>query len=153
MNFKLPTLLLASIGMLAATSATAQCKKFSKKRVISAVQGAQTLDQITAGTLGRGESAAALIEVDTSGEVDLIISTHPNLGEVQYNVVTSQGESLASGSSTGGLARLPIEVKAHSDIIVHIESEKPSSAYIPLGCVAVATTKVIPNEMDILTGE
>ena len=153
MNFKLPTLVLASIGMLAATSASAQCKKFSKKRVISALQGAQTIDQITAGALGRGESAAALLEVETSGEVDLIISTHPNLREVQYSVVTSQAASLASASSTGSIARLPIEVKAHTDIIVHIQSEKPSSAYIPLGCVAMATTKVIPNEMHSLTGE
>lgn len=153
MNYKLPTLILASIGLLAATSAHAQCKKFSKKRVISAVQGSQVIDQITAGNLGRGESAAALIEVEASGEVDLIISTHPNLGEVLYNVVTSHGEPLAQGSSTGSIVRIPISVEAHSDIIVHIQSEKPSSAYTPMGCVAMATTKVIPNEMDILTGE
>jgi hypothetical protein len=36
---------------------------------------------------------------------------------------------------------------------VHVQSEKTTSAYTPIGCVAMATTKVIPNEMDILTGE
>ena len=153
MNFKYSSLLLASIALLASTSVSAQCKKFSKKRVISTIQGKQSIDQITSGTLGRGESAAALIEVTTTGEVDLIISTHPNLGEVTYNVVTTNGQSLASGSSRGSIARLPISVEAHSDIIVHVQSEKTSSAYIPIGCVAMATTKVTPNEMDILTGE
>jgi len=144
MNIKLPSLLLASLALLATSSTSAQCKKFSKKRVISAIDGAHNIDQITAGTLGRGES---------DGEVDLIISTHPNLGEVHYSVVTTQGQSLASGSSRGSIARLPIAVEAHSDIIVHIQSEQPSSAYVPLGCVAMATTKVVPNEMDILMGE
>ena len=153
MNIKLPSLLLASLALLATSSTSAQCKKFSKKRVISAIDGAHNIDQITAGTLGRGESAAALIEVETTGEVDLIISTHPNLGEVHYSVVTTQGQSLASGSSRGSIALLPIAVEAHSDIIVHIQSEQPSSAYVPLGCVAMATTKVVPNEMDILMGE
>ena len=50
------------------------------------------------------------------------------------------------------MARLPISVEAHSDIIVHIQSRTASRAYTPLGCVAMATTKVIPNEMDILIG-
>jgi hypothetical protein len=38
-------------------------------------------------------------------------------------------------------------------LIVHIQSEKSSNAYVPLGCVALATTRPAQskNDMDILT--
>ena len=153
MNIKLPSLLLASLALLATSSTSAQCKKFSKKRVISTLQADQVIDQITAGTMGRGESAAALIEVEASGEVDLIISTHPDLGEVSFNVVNTSGGKIADGIIRDQVTRIPISVEADSDLIVHIQSESATGAYTPLGCVSMATTKVIPNEMDILIND
>ena len=149
-NINLPLLTLGFL--LAATSvASDQCRKFTRDRVISTLSADQAIDQITAGTLGRGESAAALIEVETAGKMDLIISTHPDLGEVSYNVVNSMGGNIASGNIRGSVARLPVEVEADQDLIVLIKSETGTSAYTPLGCVSLATVRDIPNEMDILT--
>ena len=149
-NINLPLLTLGFL--LAATSgASGQCRKFTRDRVISTLSADQAIDQITAGTLGRGESAAALIEVEAAGKMDLIISTHPDLGEVSYNVVNSMGGNIASGNIRGSVARLPVEVEADQDLIVHIKSETGTSAYTPLGCVSLATVRDIPNEMDILT--
>lgn len=148
-----PSILLLFAAFLMATEANAQCRKFSRQRVISALSTDVAIDQITAGTLGRGESAAALIEVESTGDIDLILSTHPELGEVTYNVVNIQGGALATGSTRGQLTRIPISVNAHEDLIVHIKSEKPYGAYAPMGCVSMATTTVTTNEMDILTKE
>ena len=153
MNIYTSSLILIATVLTASLDATAQCRKFSKKTVISAVDANIEIDQITAGMLGRGESAAAVLEVEASGEVDLIISTHPDLGEVHYNVVNVAGEKLLSGILSGSAVRLPVEVEASNDLIVHIASERPTSAYTPLGCVSLATTNVIPNEMDILMGQ
>lgn len=153
MNCKFLPLLLCALATNLALEADAQCRKFSKQRIISTLDADQMLDQMTAGTLGRGESAAALIEVEASGTVDLIISTHPDLGAVGYNVVNAQGGRIASGTVNGSVARLPIVVEADSDLIVHIQSERTTGAYTPLGCVSLATARTIPNEMDILMNE
>lgn len=153
MNIHTASLVLIATVLTASMDATAQCRKFSKKTVISAVDANLDIDQITAGMLGRGETAAAVLEVESTGEVDLIISTHPDLGEVHYSVVNVGGDQLASGVLSGNAMRLPVEVEANNDLIVHIASERPNSAYTPLGCVSLATTKVIPNEMDILMGQ
>lgn len=153
MKFNLIPFIALMAPMLLASDGSAQCRKFSKKRVVTSLQGGQTIDQITAGHLGRGESAAALIEVKTTGVVDLIISTHPDLGEVAFHVVDTKGAKLASGFLEGSVENLPLDVEADVDLIVHISSEMPSSPYVPIGCVSLATTKVIPNEMDILSGQ
>ena len=153
MNSKLFSLLALSAFILSASPASAQCKKFSRNRVINAFDGDIAIDQITSGTIGRGERASALIEVESTGEVDLIISTHPDLGEVSYSVISTSGERLVEGSLDGTAKRMPLNVQAEVDLIVHIASELPSSAYTPIGCVSLATTKVIPNEMDILIND
>ncbi|MDA8901313.1 hypothetical protein N9I92_00580, partial [bacterium] len=74
-NLILPLLTLASI--LSASTADAQCRRFTRQRVISALDQGMVLDQITAGTMGRGESAATLLSVNGPGVLDLVISTHP----------------------------------------------------------------------------
>ena len=153
MNYTTPSILMLSALLIGAIDGSAQCRKFSKQRVISTLQADQVIDQITAGTMGRGESAAALIEVEASGEVDLIISTHPDLGEVSFNVVNTSGGKIADGIIRDQVTRIPISVEADSDLIVHTQSESATGAYTPLGCVSMATTKVIPNEMDILIND
>ena len=94
---------LCALALLVATAfdAGAQCRKFTKQRVISTLDAGQAIDQIQAGTLGRGESAAAVLEVNASGTVDLLISTHPDLGEVSFNVVSASGRSLSEGTTVG----------------------------------------------------
>jgi len=150
-KFILPLLTIASI--VSASSVDAQCRRFTRQRVISTLDQGTVIDQVTAGTLGRGESAATLLVVDAPGKVDLVISTHPDLGEVTYSVVDTQGKNYGHGQIRGQIERFPIETDGTSDLIVHIQSEKSTNAYAPLGCVALATTKSsqIKNDMDILT--
>lgn len=146
---------LTSISLLTFATANAQCKRFTRQRVINTLDKNIMLDQVAAGTLGRGESAATVIEVRSPGVLDLIISTHPDLGTVQYSVVDTQGRLYKDGTIQGQLERLSVESDGQGDLIIHIQSEKASGAYTPLGCVALATTRPISskNDMDILTSE
>ena len=155
-KFILPLLLAASISTL---QADAQCRRFTKQRVIGAIDAGMALEQVTSGTIGRGETAATLLPIERSGDIELLISTHPDLGRVGYRILDVQGRLLRDGEILGSTARLPIQVEAGSDLIVHIESEQQVGAYTPLGCVAISTARSvadegrIPNEMDILAGE
>ena len=117
------------------------------------------LEQMTSGAIGRGETAATLLPIDASGAIELLISTHPDLGRVAFRILDVEGRQIREGEILGTTARIPIEVQAGIDLIVHIESEQAVGAYTPLGCVAISTareraaTADIPNEMDILIGE
>lgn len=143
------SLSLCALALLTLTAfdAGAQCRKFTKQRVISTLDAGQAIDQIQAGTLGRGESAAAVLEVSASGTVDLLISTHPDLGEVTFNVVSASGRSLAEGTIAGTVTTLPLQVEAAEDLIVHVTSEKASGAYTPIGCVSLVTTQPITEDV------
>jgi len=149
------SLSLCALGLLlaAACDADAQCRKFTKQRVISSLDVDQAIDQIKTGTLGRGESAAAVLEVEASGTVDLIICTHPDLGEVTYNVVNTAGRKVTQGSTNGSMTQVAVEVEAEQDLIVHVASERASGAYAPIGCVSLVTAHSTPNELDILSKE
>lgn len=156
-----PILLLPLLLVLAmsTTSADAQCRRFSKQRVLGALEADMMLENMTSGAIGRGETAATLLPIDASGIIELLISTHPDLGRVAFRVLDIEGRQLSEGEILGSTARISMEVETGIDLIVHIESEQAVGAYTPLGCVAISTarerdaTAAIPNEMDILSGE
>ena len=155
MNKYIPSLISILVLLVGTYEADAQCRRFARQRVISTLDDGQIIGQITSGTIGRGESAATVLEIDQSGPVDLILSTHNDLGNVTYSVVDARGTVHGEGRVRGSQERISIDVEQDTDLIVHIESERSASAYTPLGCVALATTRVIDetNEFDLLTKE
>ena len=147
----LPTLIL----LIGPAESDAQCRRFARQRVISTLEAGQTLDQITSGTMSRGESASALLEIDEAGTVDLILSTHRELGSVSYQVTDNRGNKYGRGQVQGPQERISIDVQEDTDLIVHIQSERTTNAYIPLGCIALATARCIDSahEYNLLAKE
>ena len=143
------------ILLIGAAEADAQCRRFARQRVISTLDVDQILGQITSGTMSRGESASAVLEIEEAGAVDLILSTHRELGNVSYKVVDARGNQYGAGQIQGPQERISIDVPEDTDLIVHIQSERTTNAYIPLGCVALATARSIDsaNEYNLLAKE
>ena len=100
----------------------------------------------------RGESAATVLEINETGSVDLILSTHSDLGAVAFNVVDTRGTRY--GEHHPRQERISIDVEEGTDLIVHRESEQATNAYTPWR-VAIATTRALDdtNEFNLLTGE
>ena len=133
MNKYIPSLISILVLLVGTFEADAQCRRFARQRVISTLDDGQIIGQITSGTIGRGESAATVLEIDQSGPVDLILSTHNDLGNVTYSVVDTRGTVYGEGQVRGAQERISIDVEQDTDLIVHIESEKRSaSAYTPI---------------------
>ena len=158
MNKHLPSLLPALstlILLISAAEADAQCRRFARQRVISTLNADQTLGQITSGVMSRGESASTVLEIEDAGIVDLILSTHRELGSVSYSVTDARGNQYSTGQVQGPQERISIDVQADTDLIVHIQSERTTNAYIPLGCVALATARSIDSahEYNLLAKE
>jgi len=153
MNKYIPSLLSILVILIGSYEADAQCRRFARQRVISTLDDGQIIGQITSGTIGRGESAATVLEIDQTGPVDLILSTHKDLGKVAYSVVDTRGTVYGEGIVRGSQDRISIDVESDTDLIVHIESERIAGAYTPLGCVALATSRSIDetNEYNLLT--
>ena len=155
MNKSILCLPLLIVSLIPAAQADAQCRRFSKQRVLGALEADMMLEQMTSGAIGRGETAATLLPIDASGAIELLISTHPDLGRVAFRILDVEGRQIREGEILGTTARIPIEVQAGIDLIVHIESERATNAYTPLGCVAIATTRALDdtNEFNLLTKE
>ena len=155
MNNSLSSLIPILVMLVGTFEADAQCRRFARQRVISTLDDGQIIGHITSGAIGRGESASAVLPIEESGPVDLILSTHSDLGNVSYSVVDSRGIVYGEGRVRGSQERIAIDVEKDTDLIVRIESEGNKRAYTPIGCVALATTRVIDetNEFDLLTKE
>ena len=70
-------------------------------------------------------------------------------------MVDTRGALYGEGTIRGNQERISIDVEEGTDLIVHIESERATNAYTPLGCVAIATTRALDdtNEFNLLTKE
>ena len=73
MNTSIPLSLLAMI--LSGLQADAQCRRFSKQRVLGALEADMVLDRIIAGAIGRGETATLMPIHDS----DINCSSAPTL--------------------------------------------------------------------------
>ncbi len=156
MNKYLSSILPLLVILIGSFQADAQCRRFARQRVISTLDDNQIIGQITSGTMSRGESASAVLEIEQTGTVDLILSTHQELGSVSYRVAdNTRGTQYGEGQIQGPQARISIDVQEDTDLIVHIQSERTTNAYIPLGCVALATTRSIDSahEYNLLAKE
>lgn len=155
MNKYLSSILPLLVILIGSFQADAQCRRFARQRVISTLDDNQIIGQITSGTMSRGESASAVLEIEQTGTVDLILSTHQELGSVSYRVADTRGTQYGEGQIRGPQARISIDVQEDTDLIVHIQSERTTNAYIPLGCVALATTRSIDSahEYNLLAKE
>ena len=87
MNTSILPLSLIAVILLSGLQADAQCRRFSKQRVLGALEADMVLDRITAGAIGRGETAATLMPIHDSGDIELLISTHPDLGRVTFRIL------------------------------------------------------------------
>lgn len=153
MNTYLPSTLLLTLALLSTPEGVAQSSTFARNRVLDLLDDGSVPNHDLSGSSMQGERAAAVITAGTSGEVDLIISTHPDLGAVSFTVTNTTGDRIAAGATRGEATRLTVPVEAEQDLIVHIHSTSNVGSYVPLGFVKMDGLPEVPNEMDILTRE
>jgi hypothetical protein len=132
------TLALVSLVALSSLqSVNAQCKRFSKTRVLRSIDAGSQLLYASAGHMIQGERAAVVIDAP-QGFVSLDLFTHASLGQVEYSITDRLGHEIDSGTLATGRASIGLDLPEQKRLTVSIAVPQGNVAYTSMGCVGLA---------------
>jgi hypothetical protein len=132
--------LISIVALSSFQSANAQCKRFSKTRVLSTLDARAQLLHASSGRMMQGEQAAVVIDAP-QGLVRLDLVTHESLGVVHYVVTNRMGDEITRGAVRAGRASIDLEVLQQQSLTFSVEIPEGISPYTTIGCVGLAATR------------
>jgi len=139
MNMKIVKLILP-LMLLAAVSASAQCRSFTKKRCLPQLDGYVQNDNFNSAVLIPGDEAELLLTFYADKEYRLLVCGHPVLGDVEFDVLDTDQEILYTNrDSEDKSASFDFKVANTQQLIVRVrvpEIDSPSPMTHE-GCVSI----------------
>jgi hypothetical protein len=136
---KLVKILLPLIMLVPLTS-WSQCRSFTKKKCLPMLEGYIQNDNFNSAVLIPGDEAELLLTFYAGKEYRLLVCGHPVLGELEYEVLDTDEETIySSGKSDNADNIFDFKVATTQQLIVRIrvpEGENPS-ALVHEGCVSI----------------
>ena len=136
---KLVKILLPLI-MLGPLTSWSQCRSFTKKKCLPMLEGYIQNDNFNSAVLIPGDEAELLLTFYADKEYRLLVCGHPVLGELEYEVLDTDEETIYSSAKSDKADNIfDFKVATTQQLIVRIrvpEGENPS-ALVHEGCVSV----------------
>jgi len=136
---KLVKILLPLIMLVPLTS-WSQCRSFTKKKCLPMLEGYIQNDNFNSAVLIPGDEAELLLTFYAGKEYRLLVCGHPVLGELEYEVLDTDEETIYSNAKSDNADNIfDFKVATTQQLIVRIrvpEGENPS-ALVHEGCVSV----------------
>jgi len=136
---KLVKILLPLIMLVPLTS-WSQCRSFTKKKCLPMLEGYIQNDNFNSAVLIPGDEAELLLTFYADKEYRLLVCGHPVLGELEYEVLDTDEETIYSSAKSDKADNIfDFKVATTQQLIVRIrvpEGENPS-ALVHEGCVSV----------------
>jgi hypothetical protein len=136
---KLVKILLPLIMLVPLTSFS-QCRSFTKKKCLPQLEGYIQNDNFNSAVLIPGDEAELLLTFYADKEYRLLVCGHPVLGELEYEVLDTDEETIYSSANSDKTDDIfDFKVATTQQLIVRIrvpEGDNPS-ALVHEGCVSV----------------
>jgi hypothetical protein len=120
--------------------AGAQCRAFTKNKVLPMLSGYVQNDNYNSAQLVPGDEAELLLTFYTGKDYRLVVGAHPILGEVDYEVLDTNNQLIYSSKDSKSENKYVFDFKMSStqQLIVRISVPDQKSAVTPHeGCVTV----------------
>ncbi len=120
--------------------ADAQCRAFTKNRVLPLLNGYVQNDNYNAAQLVAGDEAEILLTFYGGKEYRLVVGAHPILGEIEYEVMDTNNQLIYSTKDSKSENKYIFDFKMSStqQLIVRVRVPKQESAITPHeGCVTI----------------
>lgn len=122
--------------------ADAQCRAFTKNRVLPLMSGYVQNDNYNSAQLVPGDEAELLLTFYDNKEYRLVVGVHPILGEVDYEVLDTNNQLIYSSKDSKSENKYIFDFKTSStqQLIVRIRvPDQKSAVTAHEGCVTVMT--------------
>jgi hypothetical protein len=117
--------------------ADAQCRAFTKNRCLPMLEGYVQNDNYNSAMLIPGDEAELLLTFYGGKEYRLVVCAHPQLGNVDFEITDTSGESIFKGNSESS-GTFDFKMANTQQLIVKLRVAPQESAVAPPeGCVTV----------------
>lgn len=118
-------------------AADAQCRAFTKNKVLPLLDGYVQNDNYNSAVLVPGDEAELLLTFYAGKEYRIVVGSHPVLGDVEFEVVDTNDETIYKSSTSDNKSIFDFKMSNTQQLIVKVRVPKQESAITPEGCVTV----------------
>lgn len=134
--FKLLLFLLVFVPSLA----SAQCRPFTKNKVLPKLNGYVQNDSYNSAQLAPGEDAEIMVTFFGGRDYRLLVVAHPILGDVEFTVNDINGKEIYSNKSAENKELFDFKMKNTQQLVVKIKVPAQKDAVIQhIGCVSIVS--------------
>lgn len=117
--------------------ADAQCRAFTKNKVLPLLDGYVQNDNYNSAVLVPGDEAELLLTFYAGKEYRIVVGSHPILGDVEFEIVDINDETIYKNSTAENKSIFDFKMSNTQQLIVKVRVPKQDSAITPEGCVTV----------------
>ncbi len=131
--------LIASIFFLALVSfgANAQCRAFTKNRVLPNLTGFIQNENYNAALFMEGDEAELLMTFYGGKDYRLVVMAHPVLPEVEFEVLDTNDELLYTNKTAGNKNLFDFRMSSTQQLKVRVRVPDSKGTMVRQGCVTI----------------
>lgn len=130
--------LLALLAFFVPLMASAQCRPFTKNKVLPKLNGYVQNDSYNAAELAPGEEAEIMLTFFGGRDYRLLVVAHPILGEVEYTVSDINGKLIYSNKNAKNKEVFDFHMENTQQLVVKVKVPKQEEAVMQhVGCVSI----------------
>lgn len=118
-------------------TADAQCRAFTKNKVLPLLDGYVQNDNYNSAVLVPGDEAELLLTFYAGKEYRIVVGSHPVLGDVEFEIVDTNDETIYKNTTADNKSIFDFKMSNTQQLIVKVRVPKQESAITPEGCVTV----------------
>lgn len=135
---KNPILLLLALGLsFASIEAHAQCRSFTKKNCIPALEDYVQNENYNSAILIPGDEAELMITFLAGQNYRLVVCGHPILGEVQFDISDNGGRELFNSENAEDSDHVDFRVESTQQLMVRVRVPESNGSILHEGCVSI----------------
>ncbi len=128
--------------MVVPLMASSQCRSFTKKKCLPLLSGYAQNDNFNSAVLIPGDEAELLLTFFQGKEYRLLVCGQPILGDVQFDVFTTNEEKIysnvnAAGENLGNTFDFKVAATQQLIVRIRIPESESASTLVHIGCVSV----------------
>lgn len=119
---------------------SAQCKHFTKNKVLPKLNGYVQNDTYNSTQMAPGWDAEVMITFFGGRDYRLLVDAHPILGEVEFTVSDTNGKQIHSNKDTQNKESFDFKMKNTQQLVIKVKVPEQKNTMIQhIGCVSIVS--------------
>lgn len=120
--------------------ASAQCRPFTKNKVLPKLNGYVQNDSYNSAQMAPGEEAEIMVTFFGGRDYRLLVVAHPILGDVEFSVFDINGKQIYTNKGAQNKEAFDFKMKNTQQLIVKVKVPDQKDAVVQhIGCISIVS--------------